>query len=678
MFVALSLFAFSFIVYISGVSASVYGGDSGDIILASWFGGVAHPPGYPLNTMIGWIFTHLPFEATIAFKANLTAAFLQALGIALLYLLLKKLTSNVYASLLGAAALAVNPLYWLYSHVYEVFQLNIVLLAVAVYYLICWTENYKKNKSKSWRDFYIFSFFWGLAVFHHHTSALLGPAFLYVVLNVSKNAVFKNLALVKAGLFFLFGIAPYIFILFAAARETPINWGNAQNLQNFVRLITRADYGTFTAASFLTSSTLEQKVLQLINYFLFFKSDFSILGILLISLGFIYAYFKNRLMFWFVLLAVLFSGPFFIVYAGFPIATDFYTGLWERFLLTSYYFVAIFAGFGFLFIIQKILLPISKRLKIFGFGQNFKLLILVLILFTYPFAMYFVNQPKADLSKFQLGNWLAYDILASAEPNALILLIGDTVLFNTQYVYYSDSLYRDRKIIKVGSLALLEYRQQVVKEYPDLIYPDSFLNEKSTGNIDFVGLLISSNIEKSPIYTRDHEPPVEGYNWVSIGLLKKLEKKDVEISAENLKGINDNKFANFKYRNFSENLGYSQYLTTHLKEHYYLSIKDLIIDFLKLNDNESALNYAQRAEKLLPNKKESYIFQGNIYFGLKNCDKSRANFESVLGIDKRDWRAYEALSNVYRECYFDSLKAEEFSKKADEFKPKSNIDLDTF
>jgi len=37
---------FVFAIYLFGVSHSVFGGDSGDIILASWFGGVAHPPGY--------------------------------------------------------------------------------------------------------------------------------------------------------------------------------------------------------------------------------------------------------------------------------------------------------------------------------------------------------------------------------------------------------------------------------------------------------------------------------------------------------------------------------------------------------------------------------------------------------------------------------------------------------
>ncbi len=34
---------FVFIIYYLGISPSVFGGDSGDIILAAYFGGIVHP-----------------------------------------------------------------------------------------------------------------------------------------------------------------------------------------------------------------------------------------------------------------------------------------------------------------------------------------------------------------------------------------------------------------------------------------------------------------------------------------------------------------------------------------------------------------------------------------------------------------------------------------------------------
>src|SRR3989344_1102033 len=145
---AFFLFLFTFIVYFFGVSPSVFGGDSGDIILASWFGGVAHPPGYPLNTMIGWIFTHLPLEASVAFKANLMPPFFMSASISLLFLILEKLTKNFFVSLSASLILAFTSLFWLYAHIIEVFQLNILLISISFYFLVSWRQTVLLRKRK--------------------------------------------------------------------------------------------------------------------------------------------------------------------------------------------------------------------------------------------------------------------------------------------------------------------------------------------------------------------------------------------------------------------------------------------------------------------------------------------------------------------------------------------------
>src|SRR3989344_4887503 len=133
-FLLISFFTFS--IYILGVSPSVYGGDSGDIILAAYFGGVAHPPGYPLNSIIGWFFTHLPFGVSVAYRANLMMAVFASLTVGFAFLTIYKLTKNGFVALAASLVLAFIPLFWLYAHIAEVFQLNLLLVALRVYFLI--------------------------------------------------------------------------------------------------------------------------------------------------------------------------------------------------------------------------------------------------------------------------------------------------------------------------------------------------------------------------------------------------------------------------------------------------------------------------------------------------------------------------------------------------------------
>src|SRR3989338_3280724 len=176
-FLLISFFTFS--IYILGVSPSVYGGDSGDIILAAYFGGVAHPPGYPLNSIIGWFFTHLPFGVSVAYRANLMMAVVQSLVVGIVFLTLYKLTKNIFASLSAAFILAFTPLFWLYAHVAEVFHLNFLLVSISCYFLILWRQSFSKKRGEI-KFLYLAFLFWGLAVFYHQTSVLLAPAYFFL------------------------------------------------------------------------------------------------------------------------------------------------------------------------------------------------------------------------------------------------------------------------------------------------------------------------------------------------------------------------------------------------------------------------------------------------------------------------------------------------------------------
>jgi hypothetical protein len=78
----------TFLIYLTTVARTqVSYGDSSELTTTGYLLSVAHPPGYPVFSLLTFIATHLPISGTIAFRANLLAAGLQSITVGLTYLL---------------------------------------------------------------------------------------------------------------------------------------------------------------------------------------------------------------------------------------------------------------------------------------------------------------------------------------------------------------------------------------------------------------------------------------------------------------------------------------------------------------------------------------------------------------------------------------------------------------
>ena len=63
--------------------------DSGELAVASMYGGVPHPPGYPVWTIFTWLFTQLPIS-NIAYRVGISSAFAGALACGLVALMVSQ------------------------------------------------------------------------------------------------------------------------------------------------------------------------------------------------------------------------------------------------------------------------------------------------------------------------------------------------------------------------------------------------------------------------------------------------------------------------------------------------------------------------------------------------------------------------------------------------------------
>lgn len=670
--VATVLFTFLLIIYSFGVSPSVFGGDGGDVILSYFFGGVAHPPGYPLNTMIGWLLTRIPIGPTFAFRANFVSAVYCSLAISLMFYLIFRFTKKPVLSLATTLTLAFVPIFWLYAHAAEEFQLSLVLIGFSLIFLfegIGFDLKFKKNSNKL---ILLSLFFLGLACFHHQTNVFVLPSYIYFLV-VNKNKLRINLRrVILYCAVFSAGILPYIFIPFAAIRNTPLNWDNPVNIVNFIRLITRSDYGTFIPSVGILGFTPKARFAQIIWYLRVLFTDFTILGILLGLLGSIYLFFKNKTFFWFFILAFLLAGPVFFVYASFPITSSFNIGALERFFLNSYLFFAVFIGFGMFFLLNGIAHFFNK-----GFlGKPIRLFLVEFLFLILPLWLFFVNFPKADLSKYWLGSIFGKDIITSANPPGIIFLTGDNATFAAQYSYYVDKINNGSKIILTGRLSHAEYRDQVRSFYSDLKFDSDFIssNMRVSPAIPF-NSLVKNNIDTLPIYATYPEPIPSDYSWVSEGTLYRLYRKasvpkDSEIilllqKRVNGLALNRQEINKFGYRQFFEDdilSTYAGFLASNGLELYNRGL---------YKESQDYFNFALALD---PSHFNAQLGLAGSYFYLNNCKMADSIFKDLVKQYYNEWRVWDGYSNVVDSCFSDKAKAQEYLKKSQNLRQKG---LDT-
>jgi hypothetical protein len=138
---ALLLFAGSLGLYVRTLAPSVATifDDSLEFPLVIHRLGIAHPTGYPLYILLGKLFT-IGAGSNAAWRVNLLSAVAGALTVALVFAVIRQVAHRRWAALLGAAALAVSPVFWSASVVAEVYTLNSAFVAALLLLALYWAR----------------------------------------------------------------------------------------------------------------------------------------------------------------------------------------------------------------------------------------------------------------------------------------------------------------------------------------------------------------------------------------------------------------------------------------------------------------------------------------------------------------------------------------------------------
>lgn len=638
----------SFFLFLLFQSWGIYAGDSGDIVTAGYLFGVPHPPGYPLYTLLTFLMTRIPV-ATVAFRATLLSSIFHAATVAVVFAFAAGLTKRWWAGLFAALLLAGNYVFFLYGVTPEVFALFDFFLITIAYLTWQWIAHPRPATLAA------LAFVAGLSLSHHHLILFLFPGLCFVLWQRRRQIVFRA----RNVLLFLLGLIPYAYIPIAARSGAIINWDSASDLPGFVRLITRADYGTFRSGAVFGEGLAERWV-QVVAYARFILLDFGWVGVALALAGVWYLVRKHRLFAQFLLLSLLFLGPAYFFYASFPLVNRFMLGTYERFLLPSYVFLALLAGIGVA--------------QVAGFiRKTFLAHAVAAVLFILPIAMLSITLYRfwglpADRTAERLGQ----DVLASlpAEGASILLLARDTPLFTTQYVRYVLGERQDVPAIAFGQLGDSRYRRLVSQNFPAVTMPQE--------EEDFFSHFFQGNAGVRRIFTNAEIPLPQGWVLVPYGLVFEVVQKANAPEADVLRQTNRVLWDGYQQPGDGILGRYNHLMLSDVRDVYAAARLALGKVFLRADHVAWAADEFRQAVALEGDSTsaDAYTYLGLSELWLENCDAAFAAFAKAREyefVTTPELSLYESVTQ--KDCVGDAARAQELFEQYERERQAADIPL---
>jgi 4-amino-4-deoxy-L-arabinose transferase and related glycosyltransferases of PMT family len=532
---AASAAVFTLVVYLLTLAPSIPPGDSGDLITSAVVLGIAHPPGYPLATMLGHLFTLLPL-GTPAYRVNLMSALLATGAIALVAFLIAKVATDplevasprrgswlaIVAGATGALLLAFSTQFWLYSVVAEVFALNNFFAAALLLLALIWY----RRPTRRWA-LWLFFLVAGLASSNQQTIVLLGPGLAILLVagirrrnprgSLFPDRMLRRELLIGVGLL-LVGLSPYLYLPIAAAQDPVLNWGNPQTLDAFIRLVTRADYGSGQ----LIAGGAHGSVLE--NFAVFFgylPDGFGVGGCVLAVAG-LWALRRARIVGLALITCFVVAGPVFLAYANPPIPPGIIRGIIARFYILPSVPFAVIAGLG----AHEILMALDSVLRSVRFRRLAPMVagVAAVVMLALPLSTAAAHWAITDQSSNYVTRNLTEDLLRPLEPNAILLTVGDTSILGSWYIQHAEGYRPDVTVVALPLLTSPWYVQQLRRQQPDLVIP---FDVYAPANGADTGKLVDANIAKRPVYyvgvITDKFPP--NYDELRVGFARQFVPK---------------------------------------------------------------------------------------------------------------------------------------------------------
>jgi hypothetical protein len=461
--------------------------DSGELTTVQITLGIAHPTGYPLFTIIGYLFSLIPLPFTKIFQMNLLAAIYCSASVGVFVYTVKLVLDNLglfkpkendnkdktkklkkkgknkkktvttndnnipdsikyVSAIFGGLILAFSKTFWFQSTSVEVYSLHLLLITLIILFLAkAFISSSNSAKIFQW---IIFALFLALGFTNHMTTLLIlpGVAYLYFLRYGLNPSSVKRI-----GLMILFFISVlvifYSYLPIRAAQSPLLNWGNPIDLERILRHISGKQYQIW----FFSSTAASKK--QFIYFAETLPVEFSI-SLVIAVVGIFAAFIKAKRFFIFLIITFLFTILYSINYDIHDI---------DSYFLLAYICLAFFVVFGIL-----------KLYELIGKSKN--VFILLGLLLVSLIIQFYSNFDKVNQNNIYTFEDYTKAVVGSVTEDAIIFSYQWDYFISSSYYYKIVEDYRkDVAVIDKELLRRSWYYNQLSNAFPGLF--DGVQNE---------------------------------------------------------------------------------------------------------------------------------------------------------------------------------------------------------
>uniref|UniRef100_A0A4W5KEJ9 Transmembrane protein 260 n=1 Tax=Hucho hucho TaxID=62062 RepID=A0A4W5KEJ9_9TELE len=475
--------AFVAALYLPCTQKAVPGGDSGELITAACELGVAHPPGYPVFTLLAWLalslLPYLSLSVSPAHSVNLLSSLLGAGASGALCFTVCRLAGPGPGAVLAGGVFAVSRLSWQWSVVAEVFSLNnlfVGLLFSLTTSFHCADSAPQRRKVAHWGALCC-----GLGLCNQHTLVLYVVVIIpWVLLQLYSHRELSVCGLMSLGLCFLGGLLPYVYLPISSYLNTARwSWGDQTSLSGLFTHLLRTEYGTFSLAKTEGTGNLTMMLKAQLDHCI---ADLSLPVLVLAGLGlFLVSWDRRRCVVpWLLMAMLLLYSLFFAWRANLDISRPLLLGVVERFWLQSDAVVCVLAGLG----LSWTHTGLERRLGHGGLWRAGGWLFTVGVLA----HMVHSNHRECDQSINSVVERFGRELLASVPPDSIILTRGDLPGNSLRYLHYCQGVRPDVHLVDQEMMTYSWYVAKLGQHHPGVHFPGLWLDPVHTEEKDTFSL----------------------------------------------------------------------------------------------------------------------------------------------------------------------------------------------